>query len=319
MSQMPNVSEQNKIDRMGSALLEESFSDQMIFIHHAGNTDFGIDYSVELINSKEKTNTGFFACLQLKSHKIIKFNSKGYYNQTVKLSTLNYWNQLNIPVVMVLADTTSKTFYGIDVKKYFRENYDSVRMSRKNVLIRVNQDDGFSCLKCWLAIQEYEKHNILQTSGTDALVLFNFLIHAPTSIRVDWFLPVDDYNDFTNDIIDLSEKYSACFFTSKDYNTLKDEMLKTIKHLLKYNRVMYDDVYLERDRSEFNQKAIDFIIKLVDLVCLEIDNDKTHFLALRLSKFKRLKKLIDDRGKPSYDNDKWRDLGLNELNCDSKW
>ena len=51
MNNMPVVSDQNKLDRMGSALFETQFSKSLILVPHDGNTDFGIDYNAELIDT----------------------------------------------------------------------------------------------------------------------------------------------------------------------------------------------------------------------------------------------------------------------------
>ena len=316
MNKMPNVSNQNIIDRKGAALLEAQFSDQMIFISHPGNTDFGIDYSVELIKPDSKTTSGYFVCIQLKSHNKIVFNSDGCFKQQVRTTIINYWLSINMPVIMVLADLANKTLYGIDVKRRIRQSYDFDKMEKQETIsISINRDDVFSYKTCLCSIIEFEKYNTLYTSAIDSLNIFNFIIYTRDYSHRDWFLLVDDYDDYTNEILALVDKYYWPFSLNNELVELRRKMLNVLETHMMNGRLDYDE-YIEKDRVDFNNVAIDYMIKLTEEICCEMDQDKTNALANKLFKFKRLNKMIKCLGRPSFENAQWDHVCLNQLNSD---
>lgn len=99
----------------------------------------------------------------------------------------------------------------------------------------------------------------------------------------------------------LSEKYNYPFCTSRELKHFYEKMVTAIKSCLENGRINYDNYY-EQNRTEFNFYAIEYVVKLVYLICDEIAVDKTNCLRNKLYKFVRLKDEIEKNGKPSLNN-----------------
>lgn len=312
---MPRVQSQNIIDRIGSALLEATFSEEMIFVPHSGNTDFGIDYSVELIDTNKKCTTGCLLNVQLKSHEIINFDKNGNYYQPVNVSTINYWLSINVPVILVIADTTNHKFYGIDAKKAIRENYKDEKTNvQKTTSFVINQKDLFNFETCVRGCVEFEKYNTLLSSAIDSLNIYNFLIYINNTSNRDFHLEVDDYEDLTREIISFSNKYYEPFILDSTLVKLRKEMLDSLGDNYIDGYLSYEG-YIEMSRTEFNSCAAKYLFELTNKICDEIDKDKTGKLKTILFKFKRLKKIIQDYGTPAW-SVKWASASTNALNSD---
>lgn len=121
------------------------------------------------------------------------------------------------------------------------------------------------------------------------------------TLNRDCFLLVDAYEDMTNDALSLSEKYNYPFCTSRELKHFYEKMVTAIKSCLENGRINYDNYY-EQNRTEFNFYAIEYVVKLVYLICDEIAVDKTNCLRNKLYKFVRLKDEIEKNGKPSLNN-----------------
>lgn len=315
MNDMPDVTKQNIIDRIGSALLEATFSDEMVFIPHSGNTDFGIDYSVELIDSKNKKTTGYLLSVQLKSHEKIVFDKNGNYSQSVKVSTINYWLNINMPVILVLADTTNHKFYGIDAKRKIRETFDLEKMNKQqNISLSINQSDLFSFKTCIKGYVEFEKYYVLYNSAIDSLNIYNFLKYISETSHRDWHMLVDDYEDLTREILSFADKYAFPFCMEQNLTALHEKMIKALGENYNDGYLDYDN-YKELDRTNFNECTIKYLFELTKKICEEINTDKTLVLKSRLFKFKRLEQIMKDYGTPIW-SEKWANSSLNALNCD---
>ena len=320
MNNMPVVSDQNKLDRMGSALFETQFAKSLILVPHDGNTDFGIDYNAELIDTltgQANTITGIFASIQLKSHKSIVFNNEGEFLQQFKTSTANYWLNSSMPVFLVLVDIDAVKIYGIDAKEMLRNNYDAKKMKQQTVSLKVTVNDIFNETVFLKGCVNDLKYRTLLSASNDSYNIFNYIQYFNAYSHRDWHMEVDSYDDFTGDILDLVKKYSVPFSFDDKLVDYKKQLYDSIKDHLIDGRILYDG-YLEQDRTAFNAIAFDYCSELVLKICQEIDKDKTCNLSLKLYKFKRLFKLIQDCGKPGW-NSKWSNLSSNELNSDFRF
>lgn len=314
---MPKLSRSNYLDRVGSAIFEATYADSMVLIPHIGNKDFGIDYTIELIDKTNREILGHYVAVQLKTHKNIVFNKNGYYSQQVKITTANYWLTLNMPILLVLLDIENNIRYYVDTQKYLRENYNFKKFAKqKYIKIKVMQKDVFDFKSCLLASIEYDKYKILRYSANDCLIIRNLFVDMNETLIKDWFLPVESYEDMTVDAINLAEKYNHPFIINNDLASLYNNMMEQVKDCYFSDGKIDYDKYIEQTKSNFNKAAIDYYVKLVFLICDEIENDKTEVLRKKLYKFIRLKKEIEKNGKPGHSR-YWADAkNYNDLNND---
>lgn len=301
---MPCVTNNNIRDRLGSALLEATYSNQIIFIPHSGNTDFGIDYTCELIS--ENQTTGMFSCVQLKTHEKMDFDCYGNYTQQIKSQTANYWLVSNLPVVLVLVDLSRYKIYSIDAQKYIRHNIGIEKLkSQENVSFVVNINDNNLFQSCVQASYEYDKYKLLLKSCSDCLLIRDFLIYINDYTGRDWCMNVEPNKDYTKEILSLAHKYYNAFSNNSTFIKLYRQMKADIEKC--YNEdtsiIEYDD-YDEQLRSRFNQTAADFLMNLVELICDEIQKDKIGRLANQGQNFMKLQNIIKKIGRPIL-NDKW--------------
>lgn len=64
---LPKINEKQSINQLGISILTKITSQNFLLIEHPTDKDYGIDFSVEYINSN-RTPSGIFNFIQLKSH-----------------------------------------------------------------------------------------------------------------------------------------------------------------------------------------------------------------------------------------------------------
>ena len=79
----------------------------------------------------------------------------------------------------------------------------------------------------------------------------------------DFFLPVEDYDDCTNEILNFIKKYKILFMFNSELDKKSEEIFDFINsYLLKDGINMidyYECTYIEQARLEFNKKSFNFL------------------------------------------------------------
>lgn len=149
MKHYPIRNENHLISKKAILILENTLPIEWIVRKEDGDDDYGIDADIEIAFPKEGSNdffvSGYIIKAQIKGHKEIVFDEKGFYSQNIKISTANYWFNMNTPVVLFIVDTSNNNVYWLDAKKAYRSNYPfkglnntSYKISEKNLLTSEN-------------------------------------------------------------------------------------------------------------------------------------------------------------------------------------
>ena len=149
MKPYPIRNENHLISKKAILILENTLPIEWIVRKEDGDDDYGIDADIEIAFPKEGSNdffvSGYIIKAQIKGHKEIVFDEKGFYSQNIKISTANYWFNMNTPVVLFIIDTSNNNVYWLDAKKAYRSYYPfkgsknvSYKISEKNLLSSAN-------------------------------------------------------------------------------------------------------------------------------------------------------------------------------------
>lgn len=149
MKHYPIRNENHLISKKAILILENTLPIEWIVRKEDGDDDYGIDADIEIAFPKEGSNdffvSGYIIKAQIKGHKDINFDTQGFYSQNIKISTANYWFNMNTPVVLFIVDTSNNNVYWLDAKKAYRSNYPfkgsnntSYKISEKNLLTSAN-------------------------------------------------------------------------------------------------------------------------------------------------------------------------------------
>jgi Domain of unknown function (DUF4365) len=120
MGLMPRDSKRQKTGRqavrIAAAWLEEH---GLIWRDGDGDADFGIDGEIELAGSEL---TGLLVKVQVKGTARASFTKAGVYKVDVAPTQINYWAAIQLPVVALLVDTTTRRLYWTSPKPVFGES-----------------------------------------------------------------------------------------------------------------------------------------------------------------------------------------------------
>ena len=90
-------------------------------IREVTERDYGVDCYVEI--SQKGLITGKMLAIQLKGTTKDLSNKKSITCSKILPSTINYWNKLPVPVVLVYIDVNNELVYYENIKEYIRKNY----------------------------------------------------------------------------------------------------------------------------------------------------------------------------------------------------
>lgn len=149
MKNYPIRNENHLISKKAILILENTLPIEWIVRKEDGDDDYGIDADIEIAFPKEGSSdffvSGYIIKAQIKGHKEIIFDEKGFYSQNIKISTANYWFDMNTPVVLFIVNTSNNNVYWLNAKKAYRKNYPfngekntSYKISEKNLLTPEN-------------------------------------------------------------------------------------------------------------------------------------------------------------------------------------
>lgn len=290
---LPIISDKQLTNYLGTAILNKCFCNQFIFIEHPTEKDFGIDFSVEHIDyvSPNYHPSGKYAFVQLKSHKGIKFNNSNYYGQKIKKSTINYWLQLDMPLLLILVDISNCKIYAVDALKFIRENYSSIPSDTHSTSISVFKDNELNEDLFKQAYQENLKYNTLLNSSFDVLVILNFIKYFDNVAKQfnssnHCLMLVYKQNDFTHELLSFINKYN-CLFDDYKLKILYENIKLILKEILtdEHKLLINYEKYNESIRIKINKLSFAYFILLSNLILDEIKKDQTNSLKMSLSKF----------------------------------
>lgn len=131
-----HVSEKKALQILGNLLPKQWI------IRELTERDYGIDLYVEIV-SKSGFVTGHLLALQVKGVKNVKFNKNGQYRFTkVKVSTINYWLGLPVPVFVILVDLEKKVGFWSSVEVNQREGTLGIKGQSPSILF--TEDNNLS-------------------------------------------------------------------------------------------------------------------------------------------------------------------------------
>ena len=105
--ELPKITKQHSIDRQAQHIFKAHFNEEKGFLVRELPTDYGIDYTVELIDDEGQT-TGILFNVQLKGSKNPE-GSKNNISISLKKRTLNLYTRQLCPTIIVVIDVSSKT------------------------------------------------------------------------------------------------------------------------------------------------------------------------------------------------------------------
>jgi len=131
----------------------------------AGDTDFGIDYSIQLKSTENYVNYSFY--LQLKGTTVPKYNvDRSLISYDFDVSTLNYYSQQEPLVMVAVVDLQEKEddvsncliyYFGLE-EDWFEKNKDKLE-SQKTISVQIPTEN---LLDSSLDIYEFYKKRITE-------------------------------------------------------------------------------------------------------------------------------------------------------------
>lgn len=108
MTQMPKRTTQQVSAGQAIREIERALPPAWIVRKEAQELDYGIDLEIEIAS---ETVTGRLFKVQSKGHQRIEWNKSGSYLQPVREETLNYWDAIPLPVVIMVVDHSAGRVY----------------------------------------------------------------------------------------------------------------------------------------------------------------------------------------------------------------
>lgn len=82
-------------------------------------TDYSIDGEIEVV-SESGSVEGNIIKFQIKGHEKLSFKAQNILQQ-IRVTTINYWLEIPLPVILFVVDVIHRVIYWIDVKSYIRD------------------------------------------------------------------------------------------------------------------------------------------------------------------------------------------------------
>lgn len=188
---LPIILDTDKIGNLAVTYIQTIFEEKgWLFRRADGSTDFGIDCEVE-ITDKNKVTGKLFKC-QIKGSKSIDFEND-YTTVQVNTSTWNNWKTINLPVIALLCNvSTKKIFWSLPLGFEPKINSESISLKfHKEHCINFQFEEFKAIIHTWL--DSFPKQNILRE-----IPFYNKLFKEDLDPLIDWgdaWSEVgDDYN-----------------------------------------------------------------------------------------------------------------------------
>lgn len=129
------------IERRAVEILTYSLPEEWI-VREMTERDYGIDLYIEIVG-KDRKVTGKLVAIQVKGKTEIKFNSNGKYTFSgIKRATINYWNNLPVPVFTIVVCIKTQTPYWASIDAQNREG--RFKGENKTTSVRIKKEDNFN-------------------------------------------------------------------------------------------------------------------------------------------------------------------------------
>lgn len=92
--------------------------------------DYGLDGEIEIVSRNGVVKGDIFK-FQIKGHRKVH-PKKQHVIQRVYVSTINYWLQVPLPVILFFVDVDKRIVYWVDIKTYIRDTLSVVRTNWRN-------------------------------------------------------------------------------------------------------------------------------------------------------------------------------------------
>ena len=121
--QLPIRAKPHVIEHASIIILQDRLPRHWII--RISGVDYGLDGEIEIV-SKDGVVKGDIFKFQIKGHR--KVHSKEQHIiQRVNVSTINYWSEVPLPVILFIVDIDRAIVYWVDVKSYIRNTLSVVR------------------------------------------------------------------------------------------------------------------------------------------------------------------------------------------------
>lgn len=122
-SHFPMRASSHTAEQASLVILQDQLPDDWIV--RIDRIDYGIDGEIEVVG-KNRIVEGNIVKFQLKGHRKLQFRAQNVV-QRVRVSSINYWLEIPLPVILFVVDIGQRIVYWIDVKSYIRDKLSFAR------------------------------------------------------------------------------------------------------------------------------------------------------------------------------------------------
>jgi len=122
-SHFPMRARSHATEQASLVVLQDQLPDDWIV--RIDRIDYGIDGEIEVVG-KNRLIAGNIVKFQIKGHRKLPFRAQNVV-QRVNVSSINYWLEIPLPVILFVVDVGQRIVYWIDVKNYIRDKLSLVR------------------------------------------------------------------------------------------------------------------------------------------------------------------------------------------------
>lgn len=119
----PIRAESHVIEHTSLTILQDQLPRRWIV--RTSGTDYGLDGEIEIV-SRDGLVKGDIFKFQIKGHRKVHPKER-HIIQRVNVSTVNYWLEVPLPVILFVVEIDRAIVYWIDVKSYIRDTLSVVR------------------------------------------------------------------------------------------------------------------------------------------------------------------------------------------------
>lgn len=113
-SHFPIRARSHATEQASLVILQDQLPDDWIV--RIDRTDYGIDGEIEVVG-RNRIVVGNIVKFQIKGHRKFRFRAQNVV-QRVSVSSINYWLEIPLPVILFVVDVGQRIVYWIDVKSY---------------------------------------------------------------------------------------------------------------------------------------------------------------------------------------------------------
>ena len=264
--QLPRRAGQHITESISYKIFSNLLPDDWI-IRDITERDYGIDCYIEICS--DGFVTGQLVSIQLKGTKSIVINDQKEYAvyYGIKPSTMNYWNNLPVPVIFAYVDIENTRCYILNVKNYIRKNYTEFlqeKLVSLKIPIKFELEKDISGL--------YIQSIYLYENDRDRYenIVSNFVISISKNIELmsthfcrDCFLSLDEYVDDKMRILLL---YKDLYYLARKFNI--EWSVKSITEMIDEGQQMFGKTYFlyEKQIGDFVKGVIPIFKRIAEKI-----------------------------------------------------